>query len=43
MDITKVVIPAAGLGTRFLPMTKSVPKELLPILNKPAIYCRRGY
>jgi UTP--glucose-1-phosphate uridylyltransferase len=37
MDITKVVIPAAGLGTRFLPMTKSVPKELLPILNKPAL------
>ena len=37
MDITKVVIPAAGLGTRFLPYTKSTPKEMLPILNKPAI------
>lgn len=36
--ITKVVIPAAGLGTRFLPFTKSVPKELLPIYNKPAIH-----
>lgn len=37
MDIKKVVIPAAGLGTRFLPYTKSVPKELLPILNKPTL------
>lgn len=37
MDIKKVIIPAAGLGTRFLPYTKSVPKELLPILNKPAL------
>jgi UTP--glucose-1-phosphate uridylyltransferase len=37
MDITKVIIPAAGLGTRFLPLTKSVPKEMLPLLNKPAI------
>ncbi len=36
--ITKIVIPAAGLGTRFLPFTKSVPKELLPIYNKPAIH-----
>ena len=33
--ITKVVIPTAGLGTRFLPATKSVPKELLPIVDKP--------
>lgn len=33
----KAVIPAAGLGTRFLPATKSMPKELLPILNKPVI------
>ncbi|PWK80691.1 UDP-glucose pyrophosphorylase [Lentzea atacamensis] len=32
-----VVVPAAGLGTRFLPVTKSVPKELLPVLNIPAI------
>lgn len=37
MAITKVVIPAAGFGTRFLPETKSIPKEMLPILNKPAI------
>lgn len=38
MIIAKVVIPAAGLGTRFLPITKAVPKELLPILEKPAIH-----
>ncbi len=37
MDITKAIIPAAGLGTRFLPFTKAVPKEMLPLLNKPAI------
>jgi UTP--glucose-1-phosphate uridylyltransferase len=35
--IRKVVIPAAGLGTRFLPATKAVPKELLPIAGKPLI------
>ncbi len=35
--ITKAVIPAAGLGTRFLPATKSVPKELLPIVDIPTI------
>ena len=35
MKVLKAVIPAAGLGTRFLPVTKSVPKELLPILGKP--------
>ncbi|MCL4229528.1 UTP--glucose-1-phosphate uridylyltransferase [Candidatus Dependentiae bacterium] len=39
MDISKAIIPAAGLGTRFLPFTKSVPKEMLPLLNKPAIQC----
>ncbi len=33
----KAVIPAAGLGTRFLPATKAVPKELLPVLDKPVI------
>jgi len=33
----KAVIPAAGLGTRFLPMTKTIPKEMLPIVDKPAI------
>ncbi len=37
MKITKAVIPAAGYGTRFLPWTKAVPKEMLPLLNKPAI------
>ncbi|HSP76078.1 MAG TPA: UTP--glucose-1-phosphate uridylyltransferase GalU [Cryobacterium sp.] len=35
--ITKVVIPAAGLGTRFLPATKAMPKEMLPVVDKPAI------
>lgn len=38
MDITKVIVPAAGLGTRFLPYTKAVPKEMLPLLNQPAIH-----
>jgi len=33
----KAIIPAAGLGTRFLPATKAVPKELLPVLSKPTI------
>ncbi|HEX5038154.1 MAG TPA: UTP--glucose-1-phosphate uridylyltransferase [bacterium] len=37
-SIKKAVIPAAGYGTRFLPITKVVPKELLPIGNKPAIH-----
>ena len=37
MKITKAVIPAAGLGTRVLPATKSMPKEMLPIVDKPAI------
>jgi UTP--glucose-1-phosphate uridylyltransferase len=37
MKVTKAVIPAAGLGTRFLPATKAQPKEMLPILDKPAI------
>jgi len=36
--LVKCVIPAAGYGTRFLPVTKSVPKELMPILNKPLIH-----
>ncbi|MGO3726772.1 UTP--glucose-1-phosphate uridylyltransferase GalU, partial [Staphylococcus carnosus] len=35
--IKKAVIPAAGLGTRFLPATKAMPKEMLPILDKPTI------
>lgn len=38
MSITQTIIPAAGFGTRFLPFTKVVPKELLPLLNKPAIH-----
>ncbi|MBY0115465.1 UTP--glucose-1-phosphate uridylyltransferase GalU [Paenibacillus xylanexedens] len=37
MQIKKAVIPAAGLGTRFLPATKAQPKEMLPIVDKPAI------
>ena len=35
--VRKAVIPAAGLGTRFLPATKAVPKEMLPIVDKPSI------
>ena len=38
IEIKKAVIPAAGLGTRFLPATKSMPKEMLPLINKPAIH-----
>ena len=40
--VRKAVIPAAGLGTRFLPATKAQPKEMLPIVDKPniAIYNR---
>jgi UTP--glucose-1-phosphate uridylyltransferase len=37
MRVTKAVIPAAGLGTRFLPATKASPKEMLPVVDKPAI------
>ena len=37
MKIKKVVIPAAGFGTRFLPQTKAMPKEMLPIVDKPVI------
>ena len=36
-DIKKAVIPAAGLGTRFLPATKAMPKEMLTIVDKPAL------
>lgn len=38
MKIRKAIIPAAGLGTRFLPATKSQPKEMLPIVDKPCIH-----
>jgi UTP--glucose-1-phosphate uridylyltransferase len=37
VHITKAVIPVAGLGTRFLPATKAIPKEMLPVVDKPAI------
>lgn len=37
MKIRKAIIPAAGLGTRFLPATKAMPKEMLPIIDKPGI------
>jgi len=37
MKITKAVLPIAGRGTRFLPVTKAVPKELLPIVDKPVL------
>ena len=35
--IRKAIIPAAGLGTRFLPATKSQPKEMLPVVDKPTL------
>ena len=38
MKIRKAVIPVAGLGTRFLPYTKAIPKEMLPIIDMPAIH-----
>jgi UTP--glucose-1-phosphate uridylyltransferase len=37
MKVTKAVIPAAGLGTRFLPATKALPKEMLPVVDRPTI------
>jgi UTP--glucose-1-phosphate uridylyltransferase len=36
-EVRKAIIPAAGLGTRFLPATKSMPKEMLPLIDRPAI------
>ena len=36
-SVKKAVIPAAGLGTRFLPATKSMPKEMLPLIDRPII------
>ena len=35
--VTKAVVTVAGLGTRFLPATKATPKEMLPVVDKPAI------
>src|ERR1700709_2396702 len=35
--VTKAVVPVAGLGPRFLPATKATPKEMLPVVDKPAI------
>ena len=37
VKVTRAVIPVAGLGTRMLPATKAIPKEMLPIVDKPAI------
>jgi len=37
MEIKKAILPAAGLGTRFLPLTKSLPKQMLPLVDKPMI------
>lgn len=37
MNIHKAIIPCAGLGTRFLPATKNIPKEMIPLIEKPAI------
>src|SRR5262245_41770815 len=37
MKVRKAVIPVAGLGTRFLPATKTIPKEMLPIVDKPTL------
>ena len=35
--VTKAILPVAGLGTRFLPATKAIPKEMLPIIDKPLV------
>ena len=37
MPVTKAIIPAAGLGTRFLPASKAIPKEMIPVVDKPGI------
>ena len=37
MTITRAVIPAAGFGTRMLPAAKAIPKEMVPVVDKPAI------
>ena len=41
-NIRKVEIPAAGFGTRFLPITKVQPKEMLPVVDKPVIHYVEG-
>ena len=38
MSVRKAVIPAAGFGTRFLPATRSIPKVMIPVLDKPAVH-----
>ena len=38
MQVKKAVFPVAGLGTRFLPATKSSPKEMLPLIDKPLVH-----
>ena len=38
MKVRKAIIPAAGVGTRFLPATKAIPKELLPVVDRPLIH-----
>lgn len=43
MDVTTAVIPAAGFGTRFLPVTKAQPKEMMPVLDKPTIQYAEEY
>src|SRR3981081_1797356 len=41
--VRKAIFPAAGLGTRFLPVTKAQPKEMLPLVDKPTLqYCREA-
>ena len=37
MKVNKVIVPIAGLGTRMLPATKAIPKEMLPVVTKPII------
>jgi len=37
MDVRKAVVPVAGLGTRFLPATKAIPKEMLTVVDRPTI------
>ena len=43
MQVKKAVIPVAGLGTRMLPATKAIPKEMLPVVDKPLIHENRNH